>query len=267
MSAAIRSELRKILTTRLWWALLAMMAVAVAFFAVVFALALTLGDTTGPDGQPLAIEPSHLALTVYTAGVSLAYVFPLAFGAIIVTSEFRHRTIATTLLAEPRRARVITAKLLAAIPFALLYGLVAAAVAVAAGAPALALAGAETMLGDAEVWRALGATVAAMAAWTLVGVGFGTAVTHQVGVIVGLIVWTQLVEPLVRLAAGFWSAAAPIARFLPGAAGEAVVGTSFYSASGLATLLPAWAGLLVLLGYGLVAAAIGWRTTFRHDIS
>ncbi|WP_062463569.1 ABC transporter permease [Demequina soli] len=268
MSAAISAEWRKILSTRLWWALLAMMAAAVAFFAAVFAFAMTQGDAgTGLDGQPLAIEGTQLALTVYTAGVSLAYVFPLAFGAIIVTSEFRHRTIATTLLAEPRRSRVIAAKLVAAVPFALLYGLVAAAVAVGVGAPALAIAGGETMLGDPEVWRTLGLTVAAMAAWMLVGVGFGTAVTNQVAVVVGLLVWTQLVEPLLRVAAGFWSAAEPVARFLPGAAGEAVVGTSFYSASGLATLLPEWAGLAVLLGYGLVAALIGWRTTFSHDIS
>ena len=70
-----------------------------------------------------------------------------------------------------------------------------------------------------------------------------------------------------RIGLGFWVAAAPVARFLPGAAGEAIAGGSFSSASGLSDLLPAWAGLLVLLAYGAVAAAIGWRSSFRRDIT
>lgn len=267
MSAAIRAEMRKALASRLWWGLLAIMAGTVAFFAGVFAFSLTLGSSQGPTGQELQLSPEDLALTVYTSGVSLAYVFPLAFGAILVTSEFRHRTIATTLLLEPSRARVIGAKAVAAAPFALLYGVVAAVVSVAVGAPALAAAGSDVLLDSPDVWRALALTVVAMSAWMLVGVGFGAAVPNQVAVLVGLLVWTQLIEPILRVAAGFWSPAEPLAKFLPGAAGEAIVGTSFYSASGLATLLPAWGGLLLLLAYGAIAAVIGWRTTFRRDLA
>lgn len=265
---AVRSELRKAFTTRLWWVLLVIQSGAVAFFAAVFAFAFAFGGTeSGAVGEPGALSPAQLALTVYTAGVSLAYVFPLAFGALLVTSEFRHRTIETTLLAEPRRARVILAKVGAALPFAVLYGLATAAVSLGVGSASLAAAGQETMLGEPDTWKALGLTVVAMGAWLLVGVGFGCAVTNQVVVIVGLLAWTQLVEPLLRVAAGFWEAAAPVARFLPGAAGEAIVGSSFYSASGLASLLPSGAGLAVLLAYGGVAALIGWLTTFRRDLT
>ncbi|WP_062312120.1 ABC transporter permease [Demequina rhizosphaerae] len=265
MSAAIRSEIRKILTTRLWWALMLAMVVSVAVLAGSLALATALGGEAA--GDELAVPPDQLALTVYSAGVTLGYVFPVAFGAIVVTQEFRHRTIQTAVLAEPRRTRVAIAKLVATVPFALAYGVASSAAALAAGAPALALAGDGAMLDDPATWRTLGLGAVAMAAWMLVGVGFGTLVTNQVAVVVGLIVWTQIVEPLVRIALGYWEAAAPIARFLPGAAGEAVAGASFYSAAGLSDLLPAWAGLAVLLGYGLVAAAIGWRTSFRRDLT
>lgn len=265
MSAAIRAELRKILTTRLWWALLAAMAAAVAFLAGALALAMALGGQQ--PGQELTVPPDQLALTVYSAGVTLGYVFPLAFGAIIVTQEFRHRTFQTSVLAEPRRARVAGAKLVAALPFAAAYGIASSLAALAAGAPALALAGDGAMLGEPDTWRTLGLGAVAMAAWMLVGVGFGTLVTNQVAVVVGLLVWTQIVEPLVRIGLGYWDAAAPVARFLPGAAGEAVAGSSFYSATGLSDLLAPWAGLLVLLGYGAVAAVIGWRTSIRRDLT
>ncbi|MDN4478302.1 ABC transporter permease [Demequina sp. SYSU T00039] len=265
MTAAVRAELRKILTTRLWWALLAAMGGAVAFLAGALALAIGLGGQQ--PGDELTVPPDQLALTVYSAGVTLGYVFPLAFGAIIVTQEFRHRTFQTSVLAEPRRTRVAAAKLLAALPFALAYGLASSLAALAAGAPALALAGTGTMLDDPATWRTLALGAVAMAAWMLVGVGFGTLVTNQVAVVVGVLVWTQIVEPLARIGLGYWDAAAPVARFLPGAAGEAIAGSSFYSATGLSDLLAPWAGLLVLLGYGLVAAAIGWRTSFRRDIT
>ncbi len=267
MTAAVRAELRKILTTRLWWVLLVIMVGTIALFAGSLALAVALGGDAGASSDPIAVPPDQLAVAVYTAGVTLGYVFPLTFGAIVVTQEFRHRTIETAVLAEPRRMRIITAKLVAALPFAAAYGVASSAAVLAVGAPSLALASGSAMLDSAATWRTLGLAAVAMAAWMLVGVGFGTLVTHQVAVIVGLLTWTQLVEPIVRIALGFWDAAAPVARFLPGAAGEAIAGGSFYSASGLSELLPPWAGLLVLLGYGAVAAVIGWRTSFRRDLT
>ncbi|WNM23847.1 ABC transporter permease [Demequina capsici] len=270
MSASIRSELRKITTTRLWWVLLVLMAVMVAGLAAALAFAFGLGGantSTGIDGQPVVMAPKDLAVSVYTLGVSLGYIFPMSFGAILMTGEFRHRTLATTLLAEPRRGRLIVGKVVAALPFAVLYGVVSAVAAVGAGAASLAIAHQPTLLADPDVLRSIGLSVVAMTAWMLVGVGFGTAITNQVAAIVVLLGWTQLVEPILRIALGLVDQLAPVARFLPGAAGEALAGSSIYSAAGMSTLLPAWAGLLVLVGYGAVAALIGWATTLRRDVT
>lgn len=265
MSAVIRAELRKILSVRLWWVLLLVMMGAIALLAGSLALAFALGGESAQ--QELPLTGVDLALTVYTAGVSLGYVFPLAFGAILVTGEFRHRTLATSVLLEPRRHLLILGKLVAALPFALAYGVAAALAALAVGAPALALSDTGPLLDSPEVWRALGLSVAAMAVWMLVGVGFGTVVTSQVVVVVALLAWTQVAEPIVRIALGMASVTEPVARFLPGAAGEAIVGTSVYSAAGMSSLLPTWAGVLVLLGYGAVATAVGLATTMRRDIA
>ncbi|WP_062201133.1 ABC transporter permease [Demequina salsinemoris] len=267
MSASFRSELRKALSTRLWWVLLLLMAATVVFFAGVFAFAFTFGDTTGTDGEALVIAPRDMAITVYTMGVSLGYAFPLAFGALMMTSEFRHRTLATTLLAQPSRSRLVLGKLTAALPFALLYGVVSAIASVGVGAAAFALADQPVMLDDPDVLRSIALSIVAMGAWMLVGVGFGSAVTNQVAAIVIVLGWTQLVEPILRLALGFVPALAPAAKLLPGAAGEALAGSSFYSAAGMSDLLPAWGGLLVLLSYGAIAAGIGWLTSLRRDVA
>jgi hypothetical protein len=109
-----------------------------------------------------------------------------------------------------------------------------------------------------------------MVIWTLLGVGLGSAITNQVAVIVTLLAFTQFVEPLLRMGLGaLWGGRfSTVGSFLPGAAGEAIAGSSIYSAlGGGVTLLSWWQGLIVLLGYVVVFAVIGRLTTFRRDIT
>lgn len=263
MIAVISSELRKIRSTRMWWILLIVLIATVATFAGFVALAMVFGMDEGMQG----FEHQSVATMVYTMGVSLGYVFPLVLGALQVTSEFRHRTIDATLLFEPSRLRVIVSKFAAVVPYALIYGVAAMGAGVAVGAVAFAIGDLPLMLDNTEVLKSIGLGVVALATWAVVGVGFGTALTNQVVVIVALLGWTQFVEPLLRLGLSFVEPLQGVAAYLPGAAGEALVGSSFYTESGMSDLLPPWGGFLVLLGYAVVAATIGWLTTFRKDIS
>lgn len=270
MSAALRTEYRKLVTTRLWWVLLAGMAGYMAFLGAAMAFAFTLGEGMGGGlgGEPAPpLPPAELARTIYTLGPALGYVFPVVVGAMSVTGEFRHKTVTITFLAEPRRGVVLAAKLLASLPVGLAFGLAGTLGAVLGGAPVLATAGDGAALGDPEVLRSLGLSVLALAVWCMVGVGFGTVLTNQVAAIVVLLAFTQFVEPLARIGLGAFGPTSGVARWLPGAAGEAITGSSFYSASGIADLLPWWVGLLVLVGYGLVLGAAGRVTTFRRDIT
>lgn len=264
MRAVITAELRKIRSTRMWWILLLAMIATVATFSGFVALAMVFGGTPEDMGF---MGDATLVTMIYTMGVSLGYVFPLVLGALQVTSEFRHRTIDATLLFEPNRLRVIIAKFVAIVPYALIFGIAALATGLGVGAAAFAIGDMPLMLDDPEVWKSIGLGVAALATWALVGVGFGTALTNQVVVIVALLGWTQFVEPLLRFGLGFVEPLKNVAAYLPGAAGEALVGTSFYAEAGMAGLLPPWGGFLVLMGYAVVAAGIGWLTTFRKDIS
>lgn len=262
MSATITSELRKIRTTRSWWILLILAVVVIAAFVGMVGFALLMGGQAPEDLG----EPESLAIMIYTMGVSLGYVFPLLLGILVVAGEFRHRTIDTTVLLQPSRVKVIASKFVAVTPFALLYGVGAMVAGLAVGALAFAIADFPLELGNAAVWQALGMGVLAFVAWALVGVGFGAALTNQIAAIVTVLAWTQFVEPTLRIALGFIESLAGIGKFLPGAAGEAIVGTSFYSAAGAGDLLSPWAGLAVLLGYGAVAGLLGWLIRFRKDI-
>jgi ABC-2 type transport system permease protein len=276
MNAALRTEYRKLVTTRLWWILLLSMAAYMAFLAGVMAFALTQdpasmgGGVTGSDpATPItSMTPEGVARTIYTLATSLGYVFPVIVGAMAMTSEFRHQTITPTLLAEPRRTVFLTAKMLSSVVVGLLFGVVGTAATVGAGAGVLALMGKPTYLTDPIVMRSAALSVLALTVWTIVGVGFGALLTNQIAVIVIMLAFTQFVEPVLRIVLGLFDWSEGISKYLPGAAGEAITGSSFYVDSGMASgLLSSWLGFAVLLGYAIAFALVGRVTTLRHDIT
>ncbi|WP_298460316.1 ABC transporter permease [uncultured Cellulomonas sp.] len=272
MGTALRTEYRKLVTTRMWWVLLVVMALYMAFLAAVLAFSLTLegGGGGGFTGTPQAtpLSPEELARTIYTLATSLGYVFPVIVGALAMTGEFRHQTITPTLLAEPRRSVVLAAKMLSSIVVGLVFGVVGTLATVGAGAATLALRGEATGLTEPIVLRSAGLSVLALTVWTVVGVGFGALITNQVAVIVVLLAFTQFVEPVLRIVLAQLDWAAGVSKFLPGAAGESITGASFYAGTGMgADLLGSGQGLAVLLGYALMFAVLGRLLALRRDIT
>jgi ABC-type transport system involved in multi-copper enzyme maturation permease subunit len=249
------------------------MAAYMAFLAAILAFTLTqapasVGTGVPGSGPAAPMSPDEVARTIYTLATSLGYVFPVIVGALAMTSEFRHQTITPTLLAEPRRTVFLAAKMASSVVVGLVFGVVGTVATVGAGAGVLALLGKPTYLTDPIVVRSAVLSVLALTVWTVVGVGFGTLLTNQVAVIVVLLAFTQFVEPVLRVVLGQFGWSTGISKFLPGAAGEAITGASFYAGSGMsAGLLPSWAGLTVLLGYAIVFALLGRVTTLRRDIT
>jgi ABC-2 type transport system permease protein len=270
MRAALVAEYRKIVTTRLWWILLLVMVVYMAFLSAIMGWAISQGqvssDLKGADGE-VTLAADAVVRAVYTIAVSFGYVFPLLVGALTMSAEFRHKTITPTFLAEPRRSVVLTAKLASAGAVGLLFGVAGTLASAGAGAGVLALLDKPTFLDAGSTWRILGQSSLALAVWALVGVGVGTVLTNQVAVVVVLLAFTQFVEPVLRFGLAVTSWGKDVARYLPGAAGEAISGGSFYAEAGAGTLLPWWQGLVVLLAYAALFAAIGRSTTLRRDIT
>ncbi|HEU4756186.1 MAG TPA: ABC transporter permease [Agromyces sp.] len=271
---SLGSEFQKVLTTRMWWLLAIVLVAYVALLSGGFgaflgwtlenpdAAAATGGNTTLPPGL-------DLAPLLYSFASSIGFVFPVLLGALSVTSEFRHRTLTTTFLAEPHRSTVLAGKFASQLVVGALFGVIGFAASVATGAAALAAFGLDTGLDSSETWALIGRGILAMALWGAIGVGLGSLVPNQVAAIVIVIAFTQFVEPVLRFAAALNETTSKVGRFLPGAASDALVGASFYSIGGLPTAeaLEWWQGGLVLLGIAVVATLIGGATTWRRDVA
>jgi len=266
MLRSLRSELLKFTTTRAWWVLALILFVWVGFTAGGIAAlgGVLVDESQGMIGQD-AIPP-----LVYSVVTATGYVFPLLFGALASTTEFRHQTLTPTFLATPRRGTVLVGKVGAGLVGGVVFGLVGLAATVGVGALVLGIVGVDTALDASETWALIARALLAMALWAVIGVGLGVLMPNQVAVIVSVLAFTQFLEPLLRVAASFWEWTAAVGRFLPGAATDALVGSSIYSlasAGGVSDALEWWQGGLVLAGYAVLFLVAGALTTWRRDVT
>lgn len=262
---AVAAELRKIASTRLWWVLALILFGYVGFGAGAIGLAFGLGL----DDTEMPVPPGFLPPLVYSMATATGYVIPVIFGAMTVTSELRHRTLSTAFLATPRRGVILAAKGVAGLLGGAVLGVAGLLASVGLGGAVLAATGSDTLLGEGDTWLMIGRILLAMALWGFVGVGLGVLIPSQIGSIVAVIAFTQLIEPILRTASVFVDWLAEVGRFLPGAASDALVGASIYSmlAGEGAAALEWWQGGLVLAGYAVLFGAIGAATTWRRDIT
>jgi len=247
VTALYAAELLKLRTLRSSWGFV--------LVTVLFAGLLTAGNIGGATAAD-RLDPelqSQIALDVAFPASVLA----LLLGIILVTNEFRHGTIARTLLATPRRGRFVVAKLLTGATVGALLTLAALTVALVTtviwlNALGIALDPAE--LGDGA-WRAL---VAALVAG-LLGAAVGGAVHSQVGALVGTLVWMFVLEPIcwVLLALVDIDAAAD---YLPAAALGGMVDSG---EDGLTWLR----SVGVACGWVAIVAALAFVRTNRRDIT
>lgn len=268
LTALVRGEVLKIRTTRLWWGLLLGGIALVTLFAVLFAALADPGTTTGTEGGPqVSLSPDSPATlrVIYGTGFVYGYFLPLVLGIIGMTGEYRHQTITPTLLAVPRRGRLVAGKVLAYLLAGLAYGVVLTATAVVAGGTVLLVRGYGLGLGAEGVPRTLALAVLGCGVWAVFGLGLGTLVRNQVLAIVLTLVFVFILEGLIGFALSRFDAGATIAQFLPGAASQAIlagpaVGEGFRQ-------LQWWQGAGVLTLYGLVFAGLGAALTTRRDVT
>ncbi|WP_243075374.1 ABC transporter permease [Microbacterium sp. SS28] len=273
LAATTRSETTKQFTTALWWVLAIVLFVYVAFTAAVLGFVFTASATGSLPGDGPQLPAEGLPETLYSTATAVGYVFPLLIGTLVVTSEFRHKILTPTFLATPRRATVLWAKLAVAVLLGVLYGVIGILGSAGPAAAFLAGSGLDTELGSADTWALFGRMLLAYVLWVFVGVGVGSLVRNQVGAIVGVLVFTQFLEPVARAAASFVEGLTDVTKYLPGAASDALVGASIFAAgmgaSGSAAGDPLewWAGGLVLLGYAAVFVVLGYLFSWRRDVS
>jgi ABC-2 type transport system permease protein len=241
--AALRSEWIKAVTVR---ANLTILALALAGgLAVSWAVSVFVTDRIQYVADVGFLWTGVTAMLAAIAGV-------LLFG-----SEVQHGTLASTLAARPARWIIVLAKTLVAATI----GLVLGAAGVAAGFGGAVIAGLEggatSSVATTIGWALLFTTLSAV-----LGLGISMVVRNSTAAIGGLLVWSFVVENLLRL-----FLADEIARFLPFVAGNHLLNddSGFESADALAVALTRPENALVFGGYSLVVLVIGTVLLYRRD--
>ena len=203
--------------------------------------------------------------TVYTAGLSVAYLLTLTVGVMSIGSEYRHMTITSTFLSTPKRVRVMVAKVTSLLGIGVFYGLVFLLGSVGVGATTVAAKGYPPFPEAGTIVRTLALSLLVLGLWALVGLGTGILIPNQVAAILIAVGAAWIVLPLAGLLLGFVSWGKPIVPYLPNEATSAMVGQ--ISANSNVTVLSWWAGALVLVAYAAVLAGIGSLLTVRRDVT
>ena len=258
----VRSEVRKIFTTRMWWGMALAVFALGGLIAVLFAT-LVPGSDTGRGGRLPTLENPQMVTTVYTAGLSISRLLILAVGIMAIGAEYRHKTITSTFLATPKRVQVMGAKVITLIGVGVFYGLVHLLSAVGVGATIVASKGFSPW--PDGTLRVMLLSLLVLGCWALIGLGVGILIPNQVAALMIAIGAAWILEPILTLLMQTQSWGGSVSQFLPGQATSAMV--SEIAGGGNDQLLSWWAGALVLAAYAAVLAGIGsWRTV-RADIT
>jgi ABC-type transport system involved in multi-copper enzyme maturation permease subunit len=267
---AVRSELLKFFTTRLWWGMAIGVLVSAAAFALLFGLLYTsesfLEQGGGPfGGSQVVADDTQIANTVYTAGLGVGYLLMLVIGVIQIGSEYRHHTITSTFLAEPRRPRVMLGKVLALVLIAVAYGLLSLFGSVLVGALTLQARGADAFPSGA-VFRTLALSLLVLGLWALIGLGAGILIPNQVAALLIGVGVAWIVEPIIGAAIKAWDFGQQhIAPYLPSEASQAVIDITRASTDDVR--LSWWCGALTLAAWAALFAGAGIVRVLRQDIS
>lgn len=260
MGRALRAELLKVRTTRMWWGLLLGLVAIVALQVVVTAA--FAGRSPGAGQPPLpGLDTSRGLRSALSAGFQGGYLMALVLGTIIGSVDFRHRTATQTFLASPQRGRVVVAKLVVATVYGLLYAVVAQVLSFLLVALVAGIRGPGLQAADSAVVRSLLLGLPAVALWCVIGVSLGMLLRNQVAAVILGVGFVFLVDPLLNLALDQLDLQEPAKYTVTNASTAVVEG---YTGN---PLLAWWAGGLVMLAYGGVIAVVGWLTSVRRDIT
>ena len=241
MIRLIGAELLKIRTTRTFWGT-TLAAVVLVLLLVILTLALD--DQFGSETDVRSL--------LSTAGLS--GLMTLVLGAVVGAGEYRHGTIAWTMLVTPNRLRAVMAQVLACVVAGVAVGVMTFAIAAAIAVPWIAAKDAPLpALGDLlEVVAGVGVYAGLAAA---LGAGLGSLLRNQVAAVVTVLVMLFVVDPTLA------ALDEDLAAFTLTGLGIAISG-----ADDSTDLLSPGIAALVWALYALLFATLAAIRTARRDI-
>ena len=245
MTRLVASELFKLRTTRTF---AAMVGATVGLLLLILVLTLVLTDTFSTENDVRSLLSS----------ASISGLFMLILGVVAGAGEYRHGTIASTLLVTPNRLRAVSAQTLGVAAAGLVVGLACVLLSAAIGLPWLSAKDAATLsTGD------LIALFGGCAVYTALAAGFGVALgsllRNQVAAVVLVLVFLFVVDPTVAALVDEYG------KFSLSGLSSAISGGSPDDAPG-EELLPQGVAMLIWAGYTVVVAMGAALLTARRDI-
>jgi ABC-2 type transport system permease protein len=243
----------KLFTTRspLWCTIVAL-AITIGFAALIAGL-----DTE----SPVTIASSQF-------GYSFGLVVIMVMATLAITTEYRFGTIRATFQAVPNRSAALIAKATVVAVFAGLIGLAASFGSVAIAK--LIRPSANLAINTGFEWRAVAGVGLVFAAAAIMAVAVGTLVRHSAGAVSLILIWSQLVESLVRLIPNVgdniqqWMPFYVANKFLTGDPDITERSIAAGPPPSEAVLTPGWAGLY-FVGVALVLMVIALVVANKRD--
>jgi ABC-type transport system involved in multi-copper enzyme maturation permease subunit len=245
MIRLIRSELRKITTTRMPWAFLAVLAVV----AGINAFAVVAGTDFDGSKTFISTEPDQQSLIAFAAN---ALAIAGLFGAIAVAREYGHHTVVPTFLAAPRRQRAVLAQLMAVAVSGGILGFIGAGLTVVSVAASLPATDFGFLVSAGNIAQVLAASTFAGAVGAVLGAGIGSLVRNVGGAVTGTVLALFIAPPLIG------QLAPESASWMPSVLATVVTGV------GEEVSQPS--AVLALLAWAVVPAAIGLIAVQRRDV-
>ena len=152
MSGVLRSEIRKITTTRLWWILL----ICVFLLGGGYARCRPSSRSEHARVRPaLDVHRPRHVLQHLQRWQQLRSGLAVVIGIAAVGSEQRHHTLASTYLATPHRLRLLLGQGGVLLIFGLIYGAASVAAGVVVAIPFVLAHDGSLFLSEADTWRSL----------------------------------------------------------------------------------------------------------------
>jgi ABC-2 type transport system permease protein len=244
MIAQIRAELLKIRSTRTTIGLLLAMMALILLFTLLDALL----------SHPSGLMDKENQRQLLSVG-SIAGVFSALAGILLVTSEYRFGTIRPTILFNPTRSQVLTAKIVAGLLAGIAFGILGEAIGWAISYAVLDARGITIVLSSSDILLLAFGGLVGIALWGAIGVALGTIIHSQVGAVITLLAWGFVIDTLL------FGLAPSVGRYTPTHASDALAGLKTQH------LLSPGAGALTLIAWAIVLAFIGIGLTSRRDIN
>jgi ABC-type transport system involved in multi-copper enzyme maturation permease subunit len=257
----IRSEWLKLRTTAVPWVLtgIALLINALLILVIFLNRPGDNGPGSGPSTAGYIVPHTTQQLRNLVGSGFQGYIFALLLGTLIVTTEFRHKTVTTSFLVTPVRTKLVAGKLITSAILGALLAVIMLVATVIGGGITLAARGGSFSDMVHQIPAVAPGMILVFALFAMLGVGIGSVLTNQVAAIIVVLGWFIILEGILV------SLVHSAERWVP--TGAATAAANLTRGSRDFGLFNWWQGALLMLFYGLAFAAIGSLILTRRDIT